>query len=489
MKYGAYPGRTRGAGMLWTCLNFPDLPLAVFARGATHETPAVVASASHRPDVVAANDTARKRGIVPGVSIAAALALDPEIAIHLRDERAETHALKGIALWAGQWTSTISIEPPACVLLEISGGLTYFGNLEKLLARIDTGLATLGFTGVIATAPTAGAASLFARAQQAIVVEEDADWARKLAALPLALLDNAQTALDTLSGIGVQTIGEFIALPRDGVARRFGQALLDEVDRARGMLPDPRPPFVPPERYHGQLELPAPVDEAEALLFGIKRLVAELAGFLHGRGAGVTRLRCDLVHEDAAPTSIVLGLTSTRQVEHIMNVLRERLAREELPDRVEAIRIVSEETAPLGAKEGDFFPVAGRDGEAGAQLFERLRARLGEDAVQTLELRAEHRPERAWGRTTMIGRAMPALNHRGLSPIRPLWLFSSPRPLGADPAAAEVRLVSGPERIETGWWDGDDVGRDYFVGRNARGEELWLYRDRGGEWFAHGVFA
>ncbi|HEY2966797.1 MAG TPA: DNA polymerase Y family protein, partial [Casimicrobiaceae bacterium] len=123
------------------------------------------------------------------------------------------------------------------------------------------------------------------------------------------------------------------------------------------------------------------------------------------------------------------------------------------------------------------------------QLFERLRARLGEDAVRTLELRADHRPERAWGQITMIGRAVPALNHRGQFPIRPLWLFSSPRPLGADPAAAEVRLVSGPERIETGWWDEDDVGRDYFVGRNATGEELWLYRDRGGEWFAHGVFA
>ena len=153
MKYGAYPGWIRGVAMLWTCLNFPDLPLAVFARGATHDTPAVVASASHRPDVVAANAAARKRGIAPGLSIAAALALGPEIAIHLRDERAEAHALKGIALWAGQWTSTISIDPPACVLLEISGGLAYFGGLEKLLARIDSGLATLGFTGVIATAP------------------------------------------------------------------------------------------------------------------------------------------------------------------------------------------------------------------------------------------------------------------------------------------------------------------------------------------------
>ena len=484
--------------MLWTCLHFPDLPLAVFARGAARELSAVVSSVSHRPDVVTANDAARRRGIVSGLSIAAALALDPGIAIHLRDERAEAHALKSIALWAGQWTSTIAIEPPASVLLEIAGGLNYFGGLENFLGGIDAGLAAIGFSAVVATAPTPGAASLFARAGRTIAVAEESDWARKLSALSVTLLVHAQPALDTLSGIGVRTIGELLALPREGVARRFGQALLDEIARALGTLPDPRALFVPPERYHGQLELPVPVDEVEALLFGIKRLVTELAGFLHGRGAGVTRLTCDLVHEDAEPTSIVVGLTATRQIEHIMNVLRERLARETLPDRVEAIRIVSEEIAPLGAKEGDFFPVARKDGEAGAQLIERLRARLGEDAVCTLELRADHRPERAGGETTLPFDKLRAngpfdrLRANGSVvqpfPLRPLWLLSSPRPLG-DPIAAEIRLESGPERIETGWWDGFEVGRDYFVGRNARGEVLWLYRERGGEWFVHGVFA
>ena len=474
--------------MLWSGLNFPDLPLAVFTRAAANEKPAVVASASHRPDVVVANAAAVKRGITPGLSIAAALALDPGIAIHLRDERAESQALKSIALWAGQWTSTISIEAPACVLLEISSCCNYFDGLETLLARIQGGLAGIGFSGIMASAPTAGAASLFARAGQTILAAEKSDWARRLAALPIALLEHAQAALDTLSGIGVRTIGEFIALPRDGAARRFGQALLDEIDRARGLLPDPRPPFLPPERYHGQLELPAPVAEVEPLLFGIKRLVVELAGFLHGRGEGVTRLRCDLVHEDNPPTSLVLGLTATRQVEHIMNVLRERLARESLPDRVEAIRIVTEESRPLAAKAGEFFATAGGDGEAQAQLLERLCARLGEDAVRSLELVADRRPERASRQTTAMG-AAPGRTAPDALPPRPLWLLASPRALGADPARAQLTLVSGPERIESGWWDGEDVGRDYFVGRSARGEALWLYRERTGAWFVHGVFA
>ena len=477
---------------LWICLHFPDLPLSVFARGDAFARPAVVSSASNRPDVVAANGAARKRGIVPGLSIAAALALDAEILIHLRDERAESHALKSIALWAVQWTPTISIEPPACVLLEVSGALHYFGGLARLMGLIDSGLAAMGFASILAVAPTPGAASLFARSGEAIATQHKGDRDLRLAAIPVTLLDSARAVLDTLAGVGVRTLGDVRALPRDGVARRFGQGLLDEIDRARGELPDPRPLFTVPERYHGQIELPSPVEETEALLFAVRRLVVELAGFLNGRGVGVSRLRCDLVHDDAPPTSVVLGLACTRQIEHIMNVLRERFSREQLPDRVEAIRLVSEEIAPLAAKEGDFFPGAGKDGEAGARLIERLRARLGEEAVHVLACQADHRPERAWSEAPVLSSTMSSRKNDvnvSVSPSRPFWLLSVARPLGVDPAAAQLKLKSGPERIETGWWDGDDVGRDYFVGCTARGEELWLYRDRKGEWFVHGVFA
>jgi protein ImuB len=251
-----------------------------------------------------------------------------------------------------------------------------------------------------------------------------------------------------------------------------------------------RPLFVPPERYQGQIELPSPVEETEALLFAAKRLVTELAGFLQGRGTGVTRLRCDLVHEDVQPTSIVQGLAATRRIEHIMNVLRERLARVSLPGRVEAIRLVAEEITPLAAEEGDFFAAANKGGEAGTQLIERLRARLGDDAVHALALHADHRPELATQSVATTASVRSAATYeRSSFALRPVWLVPEPRPLGADPAATQLQLLSGPERLETGWWDGGDIGRDYFVGRGTRGEELWLYRDRSGQWFVHGIFA
>jgi len=456
--------------MLWLSLFFSDLPLAVFSRADASRSPAVTASASPRPDVIVANLAARKRGVAAGMSIAAALALDPELVIHLRDERAEGASLESIALWAGQWTSSVTIEPPGCVLLEISGALRYFGGLERLIARIRSGLSEIGFAGEIAVAPTAGAASLLARGGQEAVIEAPENTERALGALRVDLLIRAREALPTLAALGVESIGQLIALPRDGVARRFGQALLDEIDRALGRLPDARVPFVAPERYQGQLELPAPVEEAEALLFGARRLAVELCGFLQGRCSGVTRLRFDLVHEDEAPTSIIVGLRATRQVEHIMTVLRERLARQSLPDRVEAIRLVSEEIASLPGKDGDFF-AADKNAEAGTQLIERLRARLGENAVRMLALHADHRPEHAWRWEQAVNLEQDAAAKKigGISPplpVRPLWLLPEPYALPAGPSEASLELESGPERIESGWWDGRDVGRDYFVGRS-----------------------
>lgn len=480
--------------MLWTCLHFPALPLHVFARSQARARPAVVSSTTHRPDVIAANDAARKRGIVAGLSIASALALDPDLTIHLRDERAEAAALRNIALWAGQWTSTISIEMPADVLLEISGCLNYFGGLDQLLDRIDAGLAAIGYSGVVATAPTAIAASLFAHAGQAVAIEQTDELENRFAALPVDLLwtyiiaDSRPPPLSPMA-IGVRTIGDLLALPRDGIARRFGQDLLDTIGRAKGELPDPRPLFIAPERYHGQLELPTPVSETEALLFATKRLVAELVGFLRGRGAGVTRLRCDLIHEDESPTAIVVGLTATRQIEHIVNVLRERLAHEPLPDRVEAIRLVSEEIVPLAAKDGELFAGGDRNTEAYAQLVERLRARLGDAAVRVIALHADHRPERAWQQSSIAVDAPTTKICSEQTTMRPLWLLPEPRPLKTDPASVQMKLLSGPERIETGWWDGNEIGRDYFVGRDAQGGQCWLYRDRSGHWFVHGLFA
>jgi protein ImuB len=475
--------------MLWTCLHFPRLPLQIFLRASSAPGPLAVTSAGTRSEILVCNGEAQALGLAPGMAVGAALALAPDLILRLRDEKAELEALRNIALWAEQITSGIALVPPFSVLLETGGSLRYFGGLTALLARIRQGLEELGHEAHIASAPTPSAARLLARAGKEMSIIRPEALEEALSALPLDCLEHEPAALTTLQAMGVGTLGDCLELPRDGLARRFGQALLDRLDRALGTMPDPVIPFVPPQQYTGRLELAAPVWEAEPLLFACKRLVLELAGWLKGRGLGVTRLELLFRHEDCAPTSLLLRLSApSREAGHLLLLLRERLGATRLPDRVEAITLTSIETAARCSTNLSLLPDGAKSEGEDASLPDRLRARLGEDAVYTLMPCPDHRPERAW----LVGEGSGPVAHPSDTP-RPLWLLPEPRSLGSAPhsGGGPLVLMDGPERIESGWWDGRDVRRDYFVARMAAGETLWIYRNRDGQggWFLHGIFA
>jgi protein ImuB len=131
-------------------------------------------------------------------------------------------------------------------------------------------------------------------------------------------------------------------------------------------------------------------------------------------------------------------------------------------------------------------------GKSFAELIECLRSRFGSEAVYGLCLVPEHRPESAWMKTDgESGSAKPAPR---VAVDRPLWMLAEPVPLVVTPAGpcydGVLSLEQGPERIETGWWDGRDVARDYFQARNPTGMNLWVYRQRRGQrgWYLHGIF-
>ncbi|NWD81723.1 DNA polymerase Y family protein, partial [Pseudomonas reactans] len=105
---------------------------------------------------------------------------------------------------------------------------------------------------------------------------------------------------------------------------------------------------------------------------------------------------------------------------------------------------------------------------------------LGDDAVHSLGARADHRPERAW-QVTNPGEALPS------SAPRPGWLLAEPQPLRED----SLHIISGPERIESGWWDGGDVRRDYYLVKTRTGQLGWAFRSvtSRGPLLLHGWFA
>ena len=390
--------------MLWTCLIFPSLPLDVFARAAAPADatrPFVVGSGGHYPRVVAANAVARDAGIRPGQLVSGALALAPELLLRDRDGDGEARALAQLATWALTFTPMACIAPPDALVAEIGGSLRLFGGLPRLAARLTEGTHALGYATRVGIAPTPLAALLCARARRTQPVTDVRQLPGVLAPIPLALVDMDDATRATLREAGIATFGAAAALPRDGLARRFGAALVATLDRALGLVPDPRASFVPAPRFTSRLELPAPVHDAEALGFGVQRLVQELATWLTARGLGVARLTLTLAHERhvrqrGTPATVVpfaLGAPA-RLPAHLLGVLRERLARVALPAPVETITLASDETAPLSGRNLSLMPGDAADAVE-VPLLDRLRARLGEDAVTRLAPHAEHRPELA----------------------------------------------------------------------------------------------
>jgi protein ImuB len=375
--------------------------------------------------------------------------------------------LEAIAAWACQFTPRVSLEPPRALLLEVEGSLLCFGGEQRFFGRLREGIAAIGFEAALGVAPTARAALWLARGGGETLEE-----------LPLEAACEGEVRA-FLREVGIKTIGDVMNLPRAGLARRCGQQLLDDLERALGRLPEAREFFVPPQRFAAGLELPAEVTHAEALLFAARRLLVQLEGLLAAHQAGIRRFTLVLLSRKSE-LPIEIGLASpARQTERLAQLLRERLARLSLTHPVDAIRLEAADFTPLHARSGGLFGDAAADAEDWVQFVERLRSRLGHAAVYGLATQPDHRPELAWRRIEPGD--WDAREFRQPGP-RPLWLVE-PRKL----KEGEFTLLAGPERIEAGWWDGDEASRDYFVAR-LRESLGWIYREAG-EWYLHGLFA
>ncbi|HEV7612808.1 MAG TPA: DNA polymerase Y family protein [Steroidobacteraceae bacterium] len=425
-------------------------------------------------------------------------------------------ALQRLCMYAQQFTSFVSIEPPNALLLEIKGSLQLFGPLERMHADIDACWRRLALPARSASAPTTLAALWLARGRQPCAVTPAADAAplhiEDLATLPghLTGLPIACTAWDiawlqTLRAMGVTRIGELLRLPRAGLARRLGAAAVQDLDIALARQFAPRRAFVPRERFRERCDFETEIENVAYLEKALEPLIARCAQFLRERQAGVQALRLSLRHRAGPATCVHLGLASiTSERRRLMDVLTQKLTRLELPAPVRGMELISGALLPLSAGSLDAFAglacagsgSGGRDSVP--QLVERLRARLGEEAVYGIASIAEHRPEAAWRRVhelplTSVSRGGEKTIDRGLGDgmPRPVWLLDEPRPL-----ASGLVLEHGPERIESGWWDGKDVARDYYIARQASDArrshraKLWVFQERQSKcWYLHGMFA
>ncbi|NPC56758.1 DNA polymerase Y subunit UmuC family protein [Caenimonas soli] len=328
--------------------------------------------------------------------------------------------------------------------------------------------------------------------------------------LPLHVLTEAREHVPTLERIGCRSWGDLRALPRAGVARRFGAPLLDALDVAYGERPERYPWLQLPEEFDLKVELAALATTAPELMWAAQRLLTQLQVWLQARHRGVLALelewtldlrRLNGVRLPPHEQLTVRTAQPTQDIAHLRRLVAEHLSRATLSAPANHLRLRSLETTPWGGASKSLLPEDNVKGERLHQLVERLSVRLGEGNVVVPQAQADHRPER-------MQRWAPAREgapRQGKDPlpcdaIYPPWLLPQPLRLevrGEKPHYhGPLRLLAGPQRLETGWWDDGVQGpalRDYFIARSDEAGLLWVYRERlqpnAVRWYLQGIYA
>lgn len=479
VRSGPLPHRQRHP-VLWLCLCFPSLVMEALAPEGDR-TCLVVEGEGASGEVVAVNRAARDAGVSPGMRLSAALARVHAPKLLRRDSGRERQCLERAADAAMGFTDRVSLLPGEGLLLEVRGSLRLFGGVAVLREQLLDCLHALGHEPVHGVAPTPLAALWLARAGDGAVVEERAALPARLGRLPLGCLDLERDTLRHLDGIGIRRLADLFRLPRAGLSRRWGPSLRGQLDRALGQQPDPRPCWRGTLRFSAYRELPMESAATGELLQAAKGMVAELVRFLRRHDSDVERVVLRMHHHRRGVTDVTLGMPGVaRQVEAIRELLSVRMESVVLPAPAIALSLIS---SPLcrhrSGNRGLFRETS--DSAREQALLARLRARLGEERVFGIASRARHRPEAGWCRSSP---GDGGEQYRRMD--RPLWLLSVPRPL---PSRRGLHPLSGPERIETGWWEGRDITRDYYRVLSREGHEYWIFRDRrDNRWFLHGLF-
>jgi protein ImuB len=415
------------------------------------------------------------------------------IGVDVLDGARET--LIALASVARTLTPLVSIEPPDGLLLEVHGSLKLFGGLANIKKKLVAELDKRRLRYHLCAAPTPLAASWLARSAVEDVLESSALPAR-LSLLSLAVTRWPDDVLTGLSEMGIRVVGECMRLPRDGFARRVGKEYLEQLDKALGKRPDPRIELGSSRALRSTVELSAEITQTGALVGVLQDIVARLGVELRRLQRQVLSVELVFRHSCRPATREKLQLIEpTHEAKRLLGPLTTRLECLTLPAPVIAFGLTA---FPIEAQieEVGLFDELTRVSAAPAALVERLRARFGTERVFGLELVEDHRPERVWARRAekLLQGGTPFVP-LSLDAARPLWILSSPMRLTA--AGAEIygtsfaRVLSEevPERIESGWWDGSDIGRDYYAISTRRGQRLWIYKDHVTQgWYLHGLF-
>ncbi len=488
------------------------------------------AAAARGSRVAACCATAAAQGIRVGMPIAEAKSLLRELVIERYEQLADSVALRKLAEMCDRFSPCVALEEgeePASLLLDISNLAHLLGSDVRLAKRVDKFFTSRKYYVQITVADTIALAWAVAHflptlepplQSPAIMPSGQLASANEfrpsiLDQLPVESLRIAHDTADLLHRLGIETVGQLSALPRESLSSRFGEQLLLRLDQLTGAAPEVLVSYRGLAALEAGCALEQPTTDRTALLHVLSQLVEQLAGHLSARDQGAVLLVCKLGYAKGKPVLVRIGLVepsaSARQFMELIGLHFETVV---LTDEVVRVEIHAAVVGGLSERQHELFvdqwPSAPHQL---AVLINRLSSRLGDAQVVRPQLRPSPLPERAFrylpanSEPTSPSRKKPASDSDPSSVApRPLLLYPDPRRVEVMSVAPDgipqviqldsrrERIVQhwGPERIETLWWRGPSVRRDYYRIATESGEHWWIFRQlTDGQWFLHGIFA
>ena len=478
---------------------------------------------SHRDSntqrIAALDEQAEALKLRPGMGIADARAMHPSIDVVEAEPEADRRLLEALADWCDRYTPLVAIDGADGLYLDITGCAHLFGGEEAMLDELLCRLSDQGFDARAGLGSTPGVAWAAARFGLPPVVA--GEEAMTLAPLPLSALRLDREVRTSLESVGLRTVGSILAAPRAPLARRFGKTLITRLDQALGRVEEAITPRLPVAALSAERHFAEPITHTEDIERLVLMLSATLKRDLERRGEGARRLQLALFRVDGVVSRIGVGTSRPmREPALIGKLFHERLTA--LEGDIDAgygfdlVRLAVLSSTRIEDAQTDLAGDTINAGEDLALFADRIRARLGDNAVLAPVMVESHIPERAtvlapFGERPEAKAGSLAAPGRGW-PERPVRLFRDPEPVEVTAEIPEgpparfhwrralhrIAAAEGPERIAPEWWRDQEgaATRDYFRVEDEDGRRYWLFREGfyGGaeafpRWFMHGIFA
>ncbi|MEO2268163.1 DNA polymerase Y family protein [Pseudoalteromonas sp. YIC-656] len=441
--------------------------------------------------IVQVNETAHKQGVKQGMGLASAAALCGALHVYPYEQNVEQQQLQELAAQCYQLTGDIILCASDCLIFAAASMRVLYPSNEALFHALAPTIRAFVPQFYYACASSMEAAEVLARYKANFISDDEQVCAQRLAQVPVQALLLSDEHKQQLARLGINTTQQLLALPLAQLRQRFHYELVDYLTRLRGQLQRASLPkksryyrFYQPAQYFSETqELNFEIEDSARLLTPLTQLCERICVYLRQHQWHTQQLTFTLLFREQPQLNLILqSVEPQSQLAPWLRLLTIKLDALKLTAPVIAVRLQCDEFVTVDGSSRNLFEKR-QQGLARQQLLSVLHTRLGEERCYRLLQGRAHIPEYAQVQESTLHAVNTAIEQKAAPYLRPNFLIT-PTAL-----TEPLCILRGPERIQSHWWQQEQVERDYYVGENNQGQLCWVFKDKQQQWFVQGYFA